>query len=254
MEKSYIIDKFYNQIALDYGCTLEQVVSHENIVVKKKLVEGRRQFHSDDYLFKVISLNGKAIFSVEESVYNEIEIIAGKTSAPWINIFPSLMELNDIANKNGYHMDHQHHFYLPTGKEYFSDEEFEKMIKNIEFNWYEGEAITKFQGDNRFRCALTFKSSAPDMICVTGTINGQLAGMAGCSKDSNDLWQIGIDVFPEARGNNIGPILTILLKREIMNRGKVPFYGTAESHIQSQKVAVKSGFMPAWWEAYAFKN
>ena len=62
------------------------------------------------------------------------------------------------------------------------------------------------------------------------------------------MWQIGIDVLPESRGRQIGPLLTILLKREILKRGKLPFYGTAESHIQSQKVAVKSGFLPAWAE------
>ena len=78
--------------------------------------------------------------------------------------------------------------------------------------------------------------------------DGEILGMAGASADSDVMWQIGIDVMPESKGRNLGPFITILLKREILKRGKIPYYGTVESHIQSQKVAVKSGFVPYWAE------
>jgi hypothetical protein len=38
------------------------------------------------------------------------------------------------------------------------------------------------------------------------------------------------------------------LKQEIIARGKVPYYGTAESHAVSRNVAIASGFLPAWCE------
>ena len=35
--------------------------------------------------------------------------------------------------------------------------------------------------------------------------------------------------------------------------GDTPFYGTAAANIQSQNIAIKSGFKPAWVETEAVK-
>ena len=52
----------------------------------------------------------------------------------------------------------------------------------------------------------------------------------------------------------IGTTLVKLLKNEILKRGKIPFYGTAESHFHSQNIAINSGFFPAWAELYSKSN
>ena len=44
--------------------------------------------------------------------------------------------------------------------------------------------------------------------------------------------------------------LVEIIKNEILNMGKLPFYGTAMSHIASQRVALNAGFYPAWTELY----
>ena len=36
--------------------------------------------------------------------------------------------------------------------------------------------------------------------------------------------------------------------------GDIPFYGTAAANIQSQNIAVKSGFKPAWVETEAVRS
>ncbi|MBE5838840.1 MAG: GNAT family N-acetyltransferase, partial [Butyrivibrio sp.] len=41
---------------------------------------------------------------------------------------------------------------------------------------------------------------------------------------------------------------TSKLAKEILNRGKVPFYCSAWSNIRSARNAAKSGFIPAWVE------
>ena len=38
------------------------------------------------------------------------------------------------------------------------------------------------------------------------------------------------------------------MAKEILKRGKVPFYCSAWSNIRSARNAVKSGFVPAWVE------
>ena len=43
-------------------------------------------------------------------------------------------------------------------------------------------------------------------------------------------------------------VLTGTLAKEILKRGKVPFYCSAWSNIRSVRNAIKSGFIPAWVE------
>ena len=65
------------------------------------------------------------------------------------------------------------------------------------------------------------------------------------------MWQIGVDVLPEYRQRGIASALTSTLAKEIINRGKVPFYCSAWSNIRSVRNAVRSGFIPAWVEMTA---
>ena len=81
--------------------------------------------------------------------------------------------------------------------------------------------------------------------------NDTLIGLAACSADCEDMWQIGIDVLPEYRRKGIAAALTSELALEILKRGKVPFYCVAWSNIKSVRNAIKSGFRPAWVEMTA---
>ena len=96
--------------------------------------------------------------------------------------------------------------------------------------------------------AFSFDEAAPDELGVAAICDGQIAGMAGASSDSPTMWQIGINVSLERRRAGIGTMLVTLLKNEILKRGYLPYYGTAFSHLASQRVALASGFLPAWAE------
>ena len=78
--------------------------------------------------------------------------------------------------------------------------------------------------------------------------NDKLIGLAACSADCDDMWQIGVDVLPEYRRQGVASSLTSNLAVEIINKGKVPFYCCAWSNIKSVKNALRSGFKPAWVE------
>ena len=86
------------------------------------------------------------------------------------------------------------------------------------------------------------------MIGAAALKNGNILGMAGASCDSPRMWQIGIDVDQAARHQGIGKMLVSMLKNEILKKEILPFYGTGMSHLESQRVALGSGFMPAWVE------
>ena len=90
-----------------------------------------------------------------------------------------------------------------------------------------------------------------DVLGIGAYDGEKLIGLAGCSADCDEMWQIGVDVLPEYRRLGIASALTSSLAWEILNRGKVPFYCSAWSNIRSVRNAVKSGFIPAWVELTA---
>lgn len=248
MNKQKIKEILYKQLCKDYSCTLADIKSFDNVFVPRTLVNGRRMFKDDDCLVKVLCINGKVVFSCREDVLERMKEEFAGTKGEWFSEFPTLLKLDNICREYGYYLEDFHHFCLPADNEYFSDDELEKMASQYDIRMYEADELECFRGDKRFLRALSFIENAPDMIAITASKDGKIMGMSGVSADSENLWQIGIDVDAAARGNNLGALLTVLLKREVLKRGKVPFYGTNESHIQSQRVSVKSGFIPAWAE------
>ena len=99
--------------------------------------------------------------------------------------------------------------------------------------------------------ALCEKRRELDVLGVGAYDGDTLVGLAGCSADSDTMWQIGIDVLPEYRRQGIASSLTSRLAVEILKRGKVPFYCAAWSNIKSVRNAIRSGFRPAWVEMTA---
>lgn len=253
MNKEAIYDIFYAQLAKDYSCSIEEIKNHENIITVNTYPEGRRQFKPETFLAKIITLNGKFVLCVDECLREQAESLK-ELKGEWMSLGQQIRKLNELTAEYGYTVMDQHHYYLPTGTPALSNEAIEQMKQQYTLTWFEGSELEQFRGDKRFSFALSFSETAPDMLAVTAEKDGMILGMSGASADSDSMWQIGIDVAKEARGQNIGPFLTILLKEEIIRRGKLPFYGTAESHIQSQRVGLKSGFFPAWWEAYSYRN
>ena len=90
-----------------------------------------------------------------------------------------------------------------------------------------------------------------DVLGVGAYDGGKLVGLAGCSADGREMWQIGVDVQPDHRCQGIAASLTSHLALEILKRGKVPFYCAAWSNIPSVRNAIRSGFRPAWVEMTA---
>ena len=97
-----------------------------------------------------------------------------------------------------------------------------------------------------WRNALSFNHRELDMLGVGAYSGEMLVGLAACSADYPDMWQIGIDVLPEYRKRGIASALTSQLAVEIIRRGKVPFYCSAWSNVRSMRNAVRSGFRQAW--------
>jgi len=119
--------------------------------------------------------------------------------------------------------------------------------------WFEQDEISGWKEGTAFRHAICGSELMPDKIAAAAVLDGKTVAVAGASEDSPLMWQIGIDVLPSCEGMGLASGLVSLLKKEILRRGKIPFYGTSESHGVSRNVAVRAGFLPAWAEVYVQK-
>lgn len=122
---------------------------------------------------------------------------------------------------------------------------FEIIDKNIQSLYEHKKFSNALQYD--------YDSKRPEVLAAVAYDDAKLIGIACAGADSEVMWQIGVDVLPKYRGREIAVKLVNMLTLEILNNYEViPYYTTDCANISSQKVAIKSGYIPAW--SHCFKT
>ena len=237
------------QMSLDYCCSLKDLEEGSgNLFTEYHPMEGRRRFNETEETFlKIASFKGRLLFTGRQDIIRELQGRYAQTEAAWFMEPGNMRELNELTGRYGYRISHLHPFYVAF-------EQTPAVYDQYEVRLLERADIEEFRGDSRFTNAFSFQPAAPDEIGISASKDGRILAMAGASGDSPLMWQIGIDVVPEARGLHLGRLLVTLLKNEILKRGRIPYYGTAFSHILSQNIAIDSGFRACWTELVASKT
>jgi hypothetical protein len=78
---------------------------------------------------------------------------------------------------------------------------------------------------------------------------GEMAAVAGAFETFGML-EIGVDVLRQHRGLGLGRLVVSTLAREIMHRGKTPFYGCGATNIRSHRTAESCGFRVVLADAF----
>lgn len=229
------------QYELDYNGMEGEWITEKIHLSPVKLLEGARLHEKTDCFFKAGIFMGKAYVMADEAMHPWIRKELGKELPEWWCAFRNLRKIDKELEKYGREILDTHIYFLPA-------EHWEESVPDCEVRWLEGEALEQFRGDKSVSHALCFSESQPDRIALAAYDGGTLMAMAGVSEDGERLWQIGIDVLPEYEGRGLAVKLVGAMKQEVLRRGKIPFYGTAESHAVSRSVAIASGFLPAWSE------
>ena len=235
------------QMAIDYCCSPEDVLDHQNHFAEHSFLPGRRRFQEGRECFlKIAVINGKLLFAGNAGILSWCRENYESIGSEWFFEPKNLRRLNDRLHQDGYQIETAHPFFL-------SDRMTEVSSDGFAIRRYVGAEIEQFRGDGRFAEAFAFCPDAPDEIGLAAFRDGEILGMAGASSDSPAMWQIGINVSPHAGNAGIGRMLVTLLKNELLQKGILPYYGTSMSHIVSQRVALSAGFVPAWAELAASK-
>jgi len=85
------------------------------------------------------------------------------------------------------------------------------------------------------------------LFTVSAYIEDKLLGTLRVVGDGAFVFLIyDVLVLPEHRSRGIAAALVNRLTLEVLNRGKIPYYGTALSNIASQRTANRAWYVPAW--------
>lgn len=247
IDREYM-EKTLRQFTLDYNVDGGEWITDKIHLSPVNVLEGARLHVKHDTFFKAAIIMGKAYVMADVVMHPWIKEVLAKESPEWWCDFKNLRKLEAELNKHGREIFDTHIYFLPS-------EEPTMERPRFSVKWFEKEELEQFRYDKRFNTyALSFSPTQPDVLAVAAYDGAEPVAMAGCSEDGKYLWQIGVDTVPGYEGKGLGVNLVTLLKQEIIARGKVPYYGTAESHAISRNIAIGSGFLPAWCEIQVRKT
>lgn len=234
MTKQEMMAIVYNQLAIDYNCKPEDFNKDGVIFTIAEKQNGRREMPFITPRLEIITMGKSTIVNASKNIMSFVKRkFEGKSSY-------DILTSKFVYGVNPY--------YLP----------YVENLKEIEKNLFKFELIDDdiqlLYGNKDFHNALQYNvdSKRPEVLAAVAYDEDKLVGIACASADSKTMWQIGVDVLPEYRGNGIAVKLVNMLTIETLNRGIVPYYTTDCANINSQKVAIKSGYSPAW--SHCFKT
>ncbi len=237
----HCLEETKKQFYLDYNVEKGRWITENVCLSPLRIHEGARLHVKQDPFFKIGILLGKAYVMADEAMHPWIETELTVQPPEWWCDFMTLRKIDKELAKYGREILDTHIYFLPAGEPADTEPEYDVL-------WYGEEELEQFRGRQELYHALSFSPTQPDKLAVAACDGSSLMGMAGCSEDGAYLWQIGIDIQKAYGSRGLGTYLVKLIKEEILHRGKVPYYGTSESHSLSRNVAIASGFLPAWAE------
>ena len=180
------------QFRLDTNCSPEAEEEKIININRSKEIEGSRYFDDLEPFFRVIIYRGEMYMCADGRILDWCRDKYALYKPEWFCKFENLRELDGKLKEYGYRIKDTHIYCLPdTG---FEGYDFEAPY---EVRWYDKEEILKLKEGNPFKNAIMFIPDCPDMIAVAALDeNNAPIAMAGASRDSDTMWQIGIDVNP----------------------------------------------------------
>ena len=239
MTDKEILDIARMQSAWDLSCSLEDFSADQPVVVVSKKDARKKKFMAEVNALEFHTYGTNVVASVSEEIKEDIIRFLSDKDPERAFEPKAIIELDRMLNGHGYEVAFMGLNFLPRVE----------LIKELSCP-YEMRFLEKGEFEHlytdQFSNALCKERKNLDILCAAAYDGVREIGLAGCSMDGEEMWQIGIDVLPGYRKQGVASALTAKLALEILRRGKVPFYGCAWANVKSHRNAVKCGFRAAW--------
>ena len=240
------------QSAIDLGCEPGDFLASDGRVVISKSDSRARRYLKLPFVFQLVSYGSNAVVSCREELVGFAKGFIAREDFYHCFETPAMYELNSALEECGARVKFMADYYLPSVKLV------EDAVKSNRCGFTLRVLTAKDFGKlylPEWSHALCADRRELDVLGVGAyemtSVGEKLIGLAGCSADCEDMWQIGVDVLRDYRCHGIAKAMVSRLAAEVMERGKVPFYCAAWSNIRSRRCAMSSGFRPGWVELTA---
>jgi len=229
------------QSSEELNCSPEDFMKNENVITEFRLSDKARAYYKEPISCNFVSYGNNIVASVKNEYRQIAEEYIGKFDFYHCFETPNIHWLDDMLESFGQKSCFMAYYFLPDVE----------RVRPIECKY---ELKIFHQSDfaelylPEWSNALCSDRKHLDVLGVGAYDGNKLIGLAGCSADCENMWQIGVDVLSEYCQQGIGSSLTSRLAYEALKYGKVPFYCCAWSNIRSAKNAIKCGFLPSWTE------
>lgn len=229
------------QSAVDANCRAEDFLREENVIVQSQAAPNARKYLELPFECNLISYGNNIVASINEKYRRVVSEYISRFPVEHCFETPNLHVLNDAMQKDNLRVCFMAEYFLPDLN----------VLKKLDCP-YELKILHPDDFETLYTetwsNALCEKRRELDVLGVGAYDGKKLVGLAGCSADCDNMWQIGVDVLQQYRRQGVASALTSKLAMEILSNGKVPFYCAAWSNVKSVRNAIKSGFRPAWVE------
>lgn len=244
MTNEQILDIALKQSAIDYNCKPDDFLKQENIITHSIKDPNARKCMPLPFDCSLISYGNNIVAQTSERLKTLVESYINKYDTAHAFETPHIYALNEKLSEFGLKVCFMAEYYLPDLE----------RLKTLNCNYelrilHQDDFKNLYTGE--WNNALCKKRKELDILGVGAYDGNKLVGLAACSKDCEDMYQIGVDVLPQYRKQGIAAATTSTLATEILKLGKVPYYCTAWCNIKSVRNAIKCGFTPAWVEITA---
>jgi len=232
------------QSACDCNCAPEDFLREENVITTSRTHPDARKYLPLPFKCDMVSYGSNIVAQTSEELAEVIRDYLNRYPVEHCFETPHLHVLDDMLKEYGLKVCFMAEYFLPE-PERLCELSCAYELRTLHQNDFAELYLPEWSN------ALCEKRKELDILGVRAYDGEKLIGLAGCSADCADMYQIGVDVLPEYRKQGIASALTSRLALEILKLGKVPFYCAAWCNIKSVRNAVKCGFSPAWVEITA---
>ncbi len=241
MTREQIWNTARRQSALELGCAPEDFDRPDSLVVDARTDPRARKYLELPFACHLVSYGGNVVAAVQPEFRAPAEQFLSGRPARWCFETPGIYALNERLAPLGHKVCFLSEYFLPE------PEELRAPACGCTLRVLHPADFAPLYRDE-WSNALSRARPELDVLGVGAYDRDMLIGLAACSADCEDMWQIGVDVLPAYRRQGVGEALTGALTKEILACGKVPFYCAAWANLPSVRGALRCGYRPAWVE------